>query len=868
MKLDGVTGFYENNIKTLKKLFPSIFFRVIKSLSELPTSVTVAETPAGSVNLITTFPDGTTSELYREQDPVIEAQEIFAKVDLDSCDILFIMGMGLGYHALTAVRLFPEKPSLVIFEPSLELFSLSLRYLDLTPLLSYPYLDLYVGSEINIRQNVEKYISPMVFGGAQLLSCFPPLPFFNSSYGSGYNFLQEWLKSKQESRVTLERSSRKIFQNTIENLPSLFAGQSLGCLRGALKGLPAFCVAAGPSLDGALADLKKVGNQALIIALDSAVQALIEAGIKPHVVVTADYKELNFEKLRNSLGEVRESILIFALGANVKNVSAFFGQRRVGVSPQIDLLQRWLCHHFDLDCQVPNVTSVGQTALFTAAGLGLEPVVLVGMDLSFPDGLDHAASTVFRSRPHPDNILLTAGVWGGVVSSQAALIADKVQIEKVVAEIDTRIVNSSMQGVLLNGTEVRSLREIVECELKPQTDVAKVLAGIDWKPSAAVSDIIHVYQVMLQDLSKFSLECEAGNKETEQFFNTKEQNSETKNSSLAKKIIDYFWAFKNRWSDIGNMLTAFRFKEFQALKRRQIKLERSEMSMASNAVAVAEVEIIRDDLRSLTEEALFFAQLLQSQLEYYQGLSHLLVPTSSGREVADVMLARADVHLQGKQYWRAEYDYRTVLEGEHSHLSALCGLADLYCDLGLWVLLQNHLQNMEKLFSKTDELKVYHERLQQKIAEIFSDIKKNWLEGKKEVTRRSLMKYLKLVPDDREILALRDVIHTLDEEEALQLVEENRGKEKQALSEPQLLRRAQVYLNNGNAEPAIGILEGLSRKNSEKSVSYREKIGDIRLHQKDLRSALWHYRQFFSNDILLPKMQAKITQLKLGSVGK
>ncbi|MEA1922816.1 MAG: 6-hydroxymethylpterin diphosphokinase MptE-like protein, partial [Pseudomonadota bacterium] len=625
MKLDTAAGFYDKNLGSIEKSFPSIFSRVVENSPELPQNITVVETSAGTVNFVSTLSDGKTTTLYGEQDPVTDAQEIFAKVDLHSCDSLFFMGLGLGYHALTAVQLFSEKPSLIIFEPSFELFTLALHYVDLTPLLNYPYLDLYVGSEISIRQDVEKYISPLLYGEAQLLSCFPSPPFFDSSYQSGYNFLQEWLKSKQESRVTLERSSRRIFQNTVENLPSLFAGQSLGRLRGALKGLPAFCVAAGPSLDAAIADLKKVGNQVLIIALDSAVQALVEAGIKPHVVVTADYKEINFEKLRNVLAEVRESILIFALGANVKNVSAFLGERRIGVTPQVDLLRKWLSNHLDIDCQIPNVSSVGQTALFTAVRLGLEPIVLVGMDLAFPEGSDHAANTVFRSRPHPDRILLTAGVEGAAVSSQAALIADKVQIEKVIAEIDTRIVNTSMQGVLLNGTEVRSLKEIIECELKSQTDVTQVLAGLDWNSSIAISEVINVYQVMLRDLSEFSQECEAGQKKIERFFNTKEKKAETGSRSSAIKIINFFEKFKNRWSDIGNLLSSARFKEFQALKRRQIKLERSKMSMAANEAAVTEVKIIRDDLNSLKGEARFFAEILQKQLEYYQGLHQLSI---------------------------------------------------------------------------------------------------------------------------------------------------------------------------------------------------------------------------------------------------
>ena len=96
MKLDGVAGFYDKNIGSLKKSFPSIFSQVAECLSELPQNVTVVETSAGLFNLITTSHYGKTTTLYGEQDPVIEAQEIFDKVDLYSCDTLFFVGMGLG----------------------------------------------------------------------------------------------------------------------------------------------------------------------------------------------------------------------------------------------------------------------------------------------------------------------------------------------------------------------------------------------------------------------------------------------------------------------------------------------------------------------------------------------------------------------------------------------------------------------------------------------------------------------------------------------------------------------------------------------------------------------------------------------------
>ncbi|MBN2809621.1 MAG: motility associated factor glycosyltransferase family protein [Deltaproteobacteria bacterium] len=867
MKSQNVVNYYENNLSTIKKSFPLIFSQIPENPPELPQNCKIVENQYGSFNLIKTHSDGTVKSLYGVHDPVIESQKTFRKLDLRACDILFFVGMGLGYHTLTALQQFREKPTLVVFEPSFDIFLLSLQYLDLTSLLSYPYLDLYVGAGFDFRMIVGKYISPLLYGKAQLLSCFPPPPFFSDIYESGYNFLQEWLKSRQESRITLERSSRRIFQNTVENLPSLFAGQSLRHLRGALKGMPAFCVAAGPSLNDALVDLKKVGNQGIIIALDSAVQVLVEAGIKPHVVVTADFKEINFEKLRNVLDNIRDSVLIFALGCNAKNVSAFLGRRRVGVSSQIDLLEKWLCKYLDIDCQLPNITSVGQTALFTASALGLEPIVLVGMDLSFPEGLDHARSTVFRSYPRPDSILLADGVDGRMVFSQAALVADKVQIEKVIAEIDTRIINTSRRGVLLKGTETRSLSEVVECELKEQLDVGSVLKELDWEAQITIPEIIHAYQVMLTDLSCFLQECKVGIGKVKRFFSVKVEKSKVEKRSLAKKIVDFFEDFKNRWADVGNLLSAARFKEYQELKRCQIKLARNKALLAVSEVTVAEMEIIRDDLTSVMEAANFFAKRLQAQLYYYQSLYHLSMIPVVAAEKTDRLIKSAEVHLLGKQYWQAECNYRYVLAAaveKRNHLAALCLLADLYCDLGLWVVLWNHLQSMEKSFPGATETVIYHEKLQHEINELLDGIKKNWVLGRKEHVRRKMMEYLNLVPDDSEISTLRDVIYILDEEDARQVVEDAKEKERKNLSWQQLLMKAQAYLDVGDAEPAVGILQGLSYENIEKSVFCRESIGDIRLREKDFCSAVWHYRHLFADDVISQKLRERFSQMKVG----
>ena len=100
MKLDNEAGFYEKNLDFLEKLVPLVFSKVIESGFELPQTVTVVETSAGSIDLVTRLDNGSTATLYGEQDSVAEYQDELLDLNLNSCDSLFVMGMGLGSHAL------------------------------------------------------------------------------------------------------------------------------------------------------------------------------------------------------------------------------------------------------------------------------------------------------------------------------------------------------------------------------------------------------------------------------------------------------------------------------------------------------------------------------------------------------------------------------------------------------------------------------------------------------------------------------------------------------------------------------------------------------------------------------------------------
>jgi hypothetical protein len=70
------------------------------------------------------------------------------------------------------------------------------------------------------------------------------------------------------------------------------------------------------------------------------------------------------------------------------------------------------------------------------------------------------------------------------------------------------------------------------------------------------------------------------------------------------------------------------------------------------------------------------------------------------------------------------------------------------------------------------------------------------------------------------------------------------------------------HIKNKHFEQGVGILEGMTDDFPERSGVFREQIGDIRMMQKDYRSAIWNYRQAMEIDPLKIEIKNKIVKVE------
>jgi len=238
---------------------------------------------------------------------------------------------------------------------------------------------------------------------------------------------------KHTNKVTLNKKLQPWCRQLNMNVPYIIQqGYGIVGLLGKFKNVPAFVVAAGPSLKNNIAELKKVGNKGIIIAVDTSFRPLLDAGIIPHFVMAHDanhngakfflpkdyfpgdpqLNDLNDKGLDlclQALNNDKQNILkdwhydtigVFVNYVSPLTISAFCGDMLCFYSvwdpslPVYDTMAKATNWYVGED-GIPQAhgkggilggSSVGHTAFYLANALGCNPISFLGLDLSYPGG--------------------------------------------------------------------------------------------------------------------------------------------------------------------------------------------------------------------------------------------------------------------------------------------------------------------------------------------------------------------------------------------------------------------------------------------------------------------------------------------------
>ena len=296
-----------------------------------------------------------------------------------------------------------------------------------------------------------------------------------------------YMLAKTVENVMYNRNTGIIFEkaaskNCLFNMKDAFYQNTLADLIDGMKKYadrPAVIVSAGPSLDKNIMELKKVKNKVFIICVDSAVRVMVKAGILPDLIVTIDPKK---SIKRFSLPEIQEIPMVCDIYFN-HNVTTVYNGRRFYSFVEKGIVLSMV--EDDRRNTVMSGGSVANTAFSVAENIGFHNIVLMGQDLSYPQGKKHAeAANVHGNNDINKNsrrYYEIDGYYGEKVMTESNLDVYRKWFEEVIAIMPhIHVYNATEGGAMINGAINIPLSRFIEehCSNLEEVDFLRVINDI------------------------------------------------------------------------------------------------------------------------------------------------------------------------------------------------------------------------------------------------------------------------------------------------------------------------------------------------------------------------------------------------------
>lgn len=222
--------------------------------------------------------------------------------------------------------------------------------------------------------------------------------------------------------------------------------------------IPSVIVAAGPSLEKNAEFLKQAKGHFFIIAVDTALKALLDRGIIPDITITVDPRK-NPDYYNNE--KAYDIPCIFAIDSNPEIVKAHRGRRFLLCS------NKYLYGLFDRIGKKYVVDQCGGGSVATVAfallyNMNQKKIIFVGQDLASSNGKTHAGGVSEGELGE----MTVEGIDGNNVTTRQDWYNYLKWYEDAIENIrkagqDTVIIDATEGGAKIHGTEIMTLEETI-----------------------------------------------------------------------------------------------------------------------------------------------------------------------------------------------------------------------------------------------------------------------------------------------------------------------------------------------------------------------------------------------------------------------
>jgi hypothetical protein len=356
----------------------------------------------GIVSALLGTADGRNVRLHSGRDPAGEAdrfvEQALGALPGGAPSVVILIGPGLGY-AIEAVERRAAGTRIIAIEPFPALARAMLHRRDWQEWLQSGRLTLLVGPEYHAAGDTGRTLDERAAASASIVEhpvVKREFPAETARAQAAANHVLQGAKANAEARRAF---AGRYLVNTLTNLRAIASEGDAAALGDLFAGTPALVVAAGPSLDRQLEHVNRLQSRAVIIAVDTTLRPLLNAGIRPHLVVAVDPSDLNARHLLG-LDDTAGTWLV-SEGSIAPQVFREFAGRTFTFKVSDHQPWPWLRTQ-GVDRGVLRAWgSVLTTAFDLACFAGCEPILFVGADLAYIGGIHYCRGTMNES-PLPE----------------------------------------------------------------------------------------------------------------------------------------------------------------------------------------------------------------------------------------------------------------------------------------------------------------------------------------------------------------------------------------------------------------------------------------------------------------------------------
>lgn len=303
-------------------------------------------------------------------------------------------------------------------------------------------------------------------------------------------------------------------KNNLLNLKYISQSRNPARLRDSFKDKPAIVVAAGPSLNKNFDELKAIYGKAVIIAVDTIAERLVNNGVIPDFICSVERGYTTFEYFYKDKNFPESITLVGPLLLDKNVFETFKGELLIPFRTEV-MEYRWLQAELGIKESVGMIMgmSCAHVAFGVAHLLGCSPITLVGQDLAYGEveGETHALGTLYddasKKLSYRADDGFTEGYYGGTVRTSRVWSMFKYWFENNILGLNLDVINATEGGVKIAHTRQMPLSEVRETYCSHSIEpVYEKIKQVD-KYSIDIKEIIDSFTIEVEAFESFNQQC-------------------------------------------------------------------------------------------------------------------------------------------------------------------------------------------------------------------------------------------------------------------------------------------------------------------------------------------------------------------------